>query len=53
MAVINTGIIAPLVNPLQHSEFEIKKEVAWAISNATSVGSHEQVPGERRLHSIV
>ncbi|TYI19190.1 hypothetical protein ES332_A07G147600v1 [Gossypium tomentosum] len=43
IAVIDTGIIAPLVNPLQHSEFEIKKEVAWAISNATSVGSHEQV----------
>ncbi|KAL1091185.1 hypothetical protein V6Z11_D07G140000 [Gossypium hirsutum] len=42
-AVIDAGIIAPLVHLLQHSEFEIKKEAAWAISNATSGGSHEQI----------
>ena len=27
----------------QHAEFDIKKEAAWAISNATSGGSAEQI----------
>ncbi|RRT61752.1 hypothetical protein B296_00030203 [Ensete ventricosum] len=35
-AVITAGIIAPLVHLLQTAEFDIKKEAAWAISNATS-----------------
>ena len=42
-AVIEAGIIAPLVHLLQNAEFEIKKEAAWAISNATSGGNHEQI----------
>ncbi|KAF9669840.1 hypothetical protein SADUNF_Sadunf13G0006300 [Salix dunnii] len=42
-AVIEANIILPLVNLLQHAEFDIKKEAAWAISNATSAGSHEQI----------
>ncbi|PPD86868.1 hypothetical protein GOBAR_DD16179 [Gossypium barbadense] len=42
-AVIEAGIIAPLVHLLQNAEFEIKKEAAWAISNATSGGTHEQI----------
>lgn len=42
-AVIEAGIIAPLVHLLQNAEFEIKKEAAWAISNATSGGTHEQL----------
>ncbi|OWM72417.1 hypothetical protein CDL15_Pgr018302 [Punica granatum] len=42
-AVIDSSIISPLVNLLQHAEFDIKKEAAWAISNATSGGSHEQI----------
>ncbi|XP_021672815.2 importin subunit alpha [Hevea brasiliensis] len=42
-AIIEAGIIAPLVQLLQNAEFEIKKEAAWAISNATSGGSHEQI----------
>ncbi|XP_062120281.1 importin subunit alpha-4-like isoform X3 [Humulus lupulus] len=42
-AVIEANIIHPLVHLLQHSEFDIKKEAAWAISNATSGGSHEQI----------
>lgn len=41
--VIDANIIGPLVNLLQNAEFEIKKEAAWAISNATSGGSHEQI----------
>ncbi|XP_057776651.1 importin subunit alpha-like [Salvia miltiorrhiza] len=42
-AVIEAGLIAPLVVLLQTAEFEIKKEAAWAISNATSGGTHEQI----------
>lgn len=42
-AVIEAGLIPPLVNLLQNAEFDIKKEAAWAISNATSGGTHEQI----------
>ncbi|KAB5527397.1 hypothetical protein DKX38_021244 [Salix brachista] len=42
-AVLEAGIIGPLVQLLQNAEFEIKKEAAWAISNATSGGNHEQI----------
>jgi importin subunit alpha-1 len=45
-AVIEANIIAPLVNLLQNAEFDIRKEAAWAISNATSGGSHEQIKYE-------
>jgi len=36
-------LVAPLVNLLQNAEFDIKKEAAWAISNATSGGTHDQI----------
>ncbi|KAA3455599.1 importin subunit alpha-4-like [Gossypium australe] len=42
-AVIEANIISPLVHLLQHAELEIKKEAAWAIFNAISIGSHEQI----------
>lgn len=42
-AVIDSGIIAPLVYLMQNAEFDIKKEAAWAISNATSGGSYEHI----------
>uniref|UniRef100_A0A0D9UZ59 Importin subunit alpha n=1 Tax=Leersia perrieri TaxID=77586 RepID=A0A0D9UZ59_9ORYZ len=42
-AVVNAGVISPLVNLLQTAEFDIKKEAAWAISNATSGGTHDQI----------
>lgn len=48
-AVIEASIIAPLVNLLQNAEFDIRKEAAWAISNATSGGSHEQIKYETNL----
>lgn len=41
--MITAGIIGPLVHLLQTAEFDIKKEAAWAISNATSGGSHDQI----------
>ena len=33
----------PLVDLLANAEFDIKKEAAWAISNATSGGTHMQI----------
>jgi hypothetical protein len=42
-AVIEAGLIAPLVNLLQNAELAIKKEVAWALRNATYDGTHEQI----------
>jgi len=42
-AVIEAGIIAPLVSILRSAEFDIQKEAAWAISNATSGGRDEQL----------
>lgn len=42
-AVIEANIITPLVHLLQNAEFDIRKEAAWAISNATSGGSHDQI----------
>ncbi|CAN1219648.1 Importin subunit alpha-2 [Linum perenne] len=41
--VIEANIIGPLVHLLQNAEFDIKKEAAWAISNATSGGTHDQI----------
>lgn len=40
---MEAGLIPPLINLLQNAEFDIKKEAAWAISNATSGGTHEQI----------
>ncbi|CAI0467121.1 unnamed protein product [Linum tenue] len=42
-AVIEAGLIGPLVNLLANAEFDIKKEAAWALSNATSGGTHDQI----------
>lgn len=46
--MIEADIIGPLVNLLQNAEFDIKKEAAWAISNATSGGSHDQIKYVKR-----
>lgn len=51
-AVIEAGLIAPLVNLLQTAEFDIKKEAAWAISNATSGGTNEQIKYAIFSHSL-
>jgi importin subunit alpha-6/7 len=42
-AVIEAGLIAPLVNLLQNAEFDIKKEAAQALTNVTSGGTHEHI----------
>ena len=41
--VIDHNLIPPLVLLLGQAEFDIRKEVAWCISNATSGGSPEQI----------
>ena len=40
---MDAGIIPPLIHLLATAEFDIKKEAAWAISNATSGGTAEQL----------
>ena len=42
-AIIDANIIPPLIHLLGNAEFDIKKEAAWAISNATSGGTHAQI----------
>ena len=42
-AIIDANIIPPLISLLGTAEFDIKKEAAWAISNATSGGTHQQI----------
>jgi hypothetical protein len=42
-AVIESGCIVPLVHLLEHGEIEIKREAAWAISNATAAGDMSQI----------
>lgn len=41
--MIDANIIPPLVFLLGKAEFEIKKEAAWALSNATSGGTPDQI----------
>lgn len=42
-AVIEAGGIQALVWVLGNAEFEVKKEAAWGISNATTGGTHDQI----------
>ena len=42
-AVIDADIVKCLIDTLINAEFEIKKEAAWAISNATSGGNRNQI----------
>jgi len=41
--VIENNLFPLLVKILQVEEFDVKKEAAWAVSNATSGGSKEQI----------
>jgi len=42
-AVVDNNIIPPLIQLLTNAEFDIRKEAAWAISNATSGGNPMQI----------
>jgi len=41
--VIEARIVPRLIQLIKTSDFDIKKEAAWALSNATSGGSPEQI----------
>ena len=41
--MIENNIIPPLIQLLSNAEFDIRKEAAWAISNATSGGNEPQI----------
>lgn len=41
--MINANIIGPLVHLMQTGEFDVKKNAAWAIYNATAGGTHDQI----------
>lgn len=41
--VLDAGLMPPLIAILQVAEFRTRKEAAWAITNATSGGSAEQI----------
>jgi importin subunit alpha-1 len=42
-AVIDYNIIPQLIQMLETEDFDIRKECAWAISNATSGGDDMQI----------
>lgn len=42
-AVIDASIFPVLIEVLQKAEFRTRKEAAWAITNATSGGTPEQI----------
>jgi importin subunit alpha-6/7 len=42
-SVIENNIVPPLIQLLSNAEFDIRKEAAWAISNATSGGTEQQI----------
>ncbi len=50
--VDNAGVIPKLVQLLECNDFDIQKEAAWAISNATSGGSPEQIMALARADCI-
>jgi importin subunit alpha-1 len=41
--VIDCAIVQPLIQLLSSAEWDIRKEAAWAISNATSGGTPDQL----------
>lgn len=42
-AVIDANIFPTLINIMQTADFKTKREAAWAITNATSSGTAEQI----------
>lgn len=51
--VIDADLLPPLINILQVAEFRTRKEAAWAITNATSGGSAEQIRWDCRLNLVL
>ena len=48
--MINAEIFPPLLSLLTNAEFDVKKDAVWAVSNATSGGSDEQIKYEAFLY---
>ena len=48
-AVIDANIFPVLIEIQSKAEFKTRKEAAWAITNATSGGTAEQVRSDLRL----
>lgn len=44
--MINANIIPPLLSLLANVEFDVKKEAAWAVSNATTEIDGKQIKYE-------
>ncbi|CAF4720564.1 unnamed protein product, partial [Rotaria magnacalcarata] len=42
-AVIDAHIFPSLINILKHGDHKTRKEAAWAMTNATSGGSPQQI----------
>jgi len=42
-AVIDANVIPTLIQVMSRAEFKTRKEAAWAITNATSGGTPEQI----------
>ena len=43
--MFDANLIVPLIRMLATAEYDIKKEAAWALSNATSGGTADQIRG--------
>ena len=41
--MINGNLIGPLVHLMRTAECSVRNEAAWAISNAISGGTHDQI----------
>ena len=41
--VFKAGVIESLINHMKYAEFDVRKEAAWAIANATSSGNPKQI----------
>ncbi len=42
-AVIDANIFPSLINILKHGDHKTRKEAAWAVTNATSGGTSQQI----------
>lgn len=52
-AVIEANLILPLIQLLRHPDLNVKKEAAWAISNATTGGHPEQIQYVMSFHHVL
>jgi hypothetical protein len=51
-AALDAGLAAPLVHLLRHADLGVRKEAAWAVTNAAHDGTAEQIRAFVRLGCI-